>query len=118
VSAEAGHDEVHALIERFAAAARRMHTSEDFDESLQRITDTAVHALRGCEAASISLVERDGPVTRGATSALALAGDQIQYEENEGPCLDAAMEEPWVYTPDLTQEPRCPRSAERMSSSV
>ncbi|MDQ1617885.1 MAG: hypothetical protein QOE19_454 [Actinomycetota bacterium] len=111
----AGHDEVHALIERFTVAASRMHATEDFEESLKRITDTAVQALRGCEAASISLLERDRPVTRGATAALALAADQIQYEEGEGPCLDAALQERWVYTPDLTHEPRWPRSAGRMS---
>jgi hypothetical protein len=35
----------------------------------------------------------DGPDAPGATNALATDGHQIQYEEGEGPCLDAAMDE-------------------------
>jgi hypothetical protein len=92
-----------------------VHASEDFPGSLARITSTAEQAIGGCEAASISLLSGDGPVTFGATSALADEGDRIQYEEGEGPCLDAAMEEQWVYTPDLAVDPRWPRSAARLS---
>jgi transcriptional regulator with GAF, ATPase, and Fis domain len=106
---------VHSLILEFTALARHVHASEDFPGSLDRITSTAEQAIGGCEAASISLLTREGPVTFGATDALAEEGDQIQYEEGEGPCLDAAMEEQWVYTPDLAVDPRWPRSAARLS---
>jgi GAF domain-containing protein len=109
------HEVVHSLVLEFAALARQVHASEDFPGSLARITSTAEQAVGGCEAASISLLTRDGPVTFGATDALADEGDQIQYAEGEGPCLDAAMEEQWVYTPDLAVEPRWPRSAARLS---
>jgi GAF domain-containing protein len=109
------HAVVHSLILEFAALARQVHASDDFPGSLARITSTAEQAIGGCEAASISLLTRDGPVTFGATNALADEGDQIQYEEREGPCLDAAMEEQWVYTPDLAVDPRWPRSAARLS---
>jgi hypothetical protein len=34
-----------------------------------------------------------GPIALGATDALATDGEQIQYEEGEGPCLDATMDE-------------------------
>ena len=113
---EASHPAaVHSLIVEFTDLARQVHGSEDFPGSLARITSTAEQAIGGCEAASISLLTRDGPVTLGATHALADEGDQIQYEESEGPCLDAAMEEQWVYTPDLAVDPRWPRSAARLS---
>jgi transcriptional regulator with GAF, ATPase, and Fis domain len=106
---------VHSLILEFTDLARQVHASEDFSDSLARITATAEQAIGGCEAASISLLTRDGPITFGATNALADEGDQIQYEEGEGPCLDAAMDEQWVYTPDLAVDPRWPRSAARLS---
>jgi hypothetical protein len=44
-----------------------------------------VHALDGCDSASLSLIAKDGPVTKAATDQLCRDGDQIQYDEGEGP---------------------------------
>lgn len=112
------HDSVHALIEEFADIARRVHASDDVDESLERVTATAVHSISGCEAASISLLGKSGPYTRGDTHRLALDGDQIQYDEGEGPSLDAAVKDAWISTPDLGVDPRWPRSAARMAAEL
>jgi GAF domain-containing protein len=112
------HDAVHSLIEEFAAIARLVHASDDFDDSLRRITSTAEQAIGGCEAASISMMTKNGPVTFGATDVLADEGDQIQYDEAEGPCMDAALLEQWVSTPDLGVDPRWPRSASRLSHEL
>lgn len=114
----APHDAVHALIVEFADLARQVQTSDDVDASLRRITSTAVQAVGGCEAASVSVIAKDGPLTFAATDALAGQGDQIQYEEGEGPCLDAALHETWVSTPDLSVDPRWPRSAARLSRDL
>jgi hypothetical protein len=112
------HDAVHSLIVEFAELARRVQTVEDFDASLGRITATAVQAVGGCHAASVSLITKGGPVTFAATDPLADLGDQIQYDEGEGPCLDAALQETWVSTPDLSVDPRWPRSAARLSREL
>jgi transcriptional regulator with GAF, ATPase, and Fis domain len=112
------HDAVDSLIEEFASVAGHIHASGEFDESLGRITATAQQTVGGCEAASISLIAKDRPVTFGATDTIALVGDQIQYDEGEGPCLDAALQETWVSTPDLTADPRWPRSAARLSGQL
>jgi GAF domain-containing protein len=104
-----------SLIEAFSEIAQRIHTSEDYDDSLRRITETATGAIRGCDAASLSLIENGAAVTRAATSDLALAGDQIQYEENEGPCLDAATE---LYSPDLGADSRWPTSSSRIAREL
>jgi transcriptional regulator with GAF, ATPase, and Fis domain len=106
------------LVDAFTSIAEHLHASDDVEASFRRITSAAVHALVGCEAASVSVLEKTGPVTHAATSPLADLGDQIQYAENEGPCLDAAMEERWVYTPDLAVDTRWPRSARRMSREL
>jgi transcriptional regulator with GAF, ATPase, and Fis domain len=111
----APHDAVHSLIEEFARVAPRVRASADFDDSLTRITGTAVTAVKGCESASISLLDKGRPVTRGATDRLAFDGDQIQYDEGEGPCLDAALQGLWVYEPDLAADVRWPRSSRRIA---
>ncbi len=113
-----GTQPTRALIDEFAQIAAHVHSSEDYEDSMRRITDAAVHAIDGCEVASISLLERSGPVTYAATGSLADRGDAIQYEEREGPCLDAAMQERWVYTRDLSASDRWPRSSTRLVSEL
>jgi transcriptional regulator with GAF, ATPase, and Fis domain len=113
-----GHEAVASLIEEFAELARQVHASDDFDDSMSRITATARHAIGGCDSASVSLLTKDGPITRGATDAIASAGDQIQYQTGEGPCLDAAMEERWIYTPNVGIDPRWPRSAAQIGAEL
>jgi hypothetical protein len=113
-----GHAVIHQLIEDFAELARHIHASDNFDESLGRITAAAVQAISGCEAASISLIDEDGPQTRGSTNWLAAHGDQIQYEEGEGPCMVAATEQRWIYSPDLSAETRWPRASKRMAREL
>lgn len=105
-----------SLVGAFSEMASHVHSSEDHEESMRRITETARSVIGGCDSASLSLLTKDGPVTRAATSKLSFDGDQIQYDEGEGPCLDAAMKERWVYTPDLGADQRWPRSSVRMAS--
>lgn len=102
------------LITAFGQVARRMYASEDFGETVQRITAAAVDALPHCDAASLTLLEGRRLVSHGATDPLAEAADTVQYEEREGPCLDAAMAERWLYTADLAADPRWPRSSKRL----
>ena len=104
-----------SLIEAFSEIAQHVQASEDPEESMGRITRTAVDAISGCHSASMSLLTPDGAATCAATDQLALDGDQIQYEEREGPCLDAAMHERWVYVPALRQDPRWPTSSTRLA---
>jgi GAF domain-containing protein len=103
-----------ALVDAFAEIAASIRSSEDDEATMRRITETAVAAIEPCKASSLSLVLKDGPVTRASTSPLASQGDQFQYDEGEGPCLDAAMHERWLYTPDVATDQRWPRSCGRM----
>ena len=103
-----------ALLDAFAEIAASIWSSEDDEATMRRVTETAVTAIDPCEASSLSLVLKDGPVTRASTSPLATQGDQLQYVEGEGPCLDAAMHERWLYTPYVATDQRWPRSCGRM----
>jgi GAF domain-containing protein len=107
-----------SLIEAFSEIAQRIHSSEDYEDSMRRITETATDAIPRCRSASLSLLEKDGPRTHAATSQLSLEGDQVQYDEGEGPCLDAAMNERWVYTPHIASDERWPRSSPRLAAEL
>lgn len=107
-----------ALVDEFSEIASHVHSSDDFQTSLRKVTESAVHAIGGCDAASLSLLDKNGPSTHAATDPMAKAGDQIQYVEHEGPCLDAAMRERWVYTPNLAVDRRWPLSAARIADEL
>ena len=113
-----GAQPLPALVTAFAEMSSQIYVAEDFDETLHRVTATATKLIPGCDSASISLVEKNGPVTRAPVGELALAGDQIQYDEGEGPCLDAALTQSVVYTPDTRRDARWARSAERIADEV
>lgn len=102
-----------SLVEAFREMAARIHSSEDYEDTLARISWTAADTIE-CDAASISTLEPTGPVSHGITAALAEKGDRIQYEENEGPCLDAAMSERWIYTADMAVADQWPQSSRRL----
>jgi transcriptional regulator with GAF, ATPase, and Fis domain len=103
-----------SLVEAFREMAAHVHSSEDYEDTYGRISATAVQTIKGCDAASISLIEETGPVSHGITDSLAQRGDLIQYETREGPCLDAAMAERWIYTPDMAAADRWPMSSRRL----
>jgi transcriptional regulator with GAF, ATPase, and Fis domain len=103
-----------SLLDAFQEMAAHVHASEDYEDTYRRITSTAAHTITGCDAASISTIEKGKPITHGSTGALASDGDQIQYDEGEGPCLDAAMHERWVYTPDMAKTRKWPHSSKRL----
>jgi GAF domain-containing protein len=107
-----------SLVEAFSEIASHIHSSEDYEETMRRITETAVSAVSGCESSSLSLLEKHGPATHAATSELALRGDQIQYDEGEGPCLDAAQKQAYVLTADLAHDPRWPKSSTRIANEL
>jgi GAF domain-containing protein len=62
---------------------------DSFEATLQHVVDLACVGVAGCEMAGITLLERDGPTTAAATSHAAATIDAIQYQANDGPCLDA-----------------------------
>jgi ANTAR domain/GAF domain len=102
------------LIEAFQEMAAHVHASEDHEDTFRRITATAINTITGCDAASISTIEAGKPVTHGSTGELATRGDLVQYAENEGPCLDAAMRERWIYIPDMAKAGKWPQSSRRL----
>lgn len=102
--------------ERISLEVRLAQLASVFDElgtleeTLRAVTEAAVELVPGCEAASITL--RRGNDRMGSvapTAAFASEADHRQYTLDEGPCLDAARENPLVVSADVATDGRWPR---------
>jgi GAF domain-containing protein len=96
---------------RMSAIAREMRTqSHSVQDTLDTVVSIAVELFEGCDEAAITVMSRrNGGSTPAATGARARAGDELQYELKEGPCLDAAWNSELVASDDLRHDERWPR---------
>ena len=106
------------LAETFAEVALALLSEPDLDRTLQRIVDTAVKSVPGCDHAGISLIERRRITTRAASDEVPHAVDAIQYETDSGPCLDAIREHQAFFVDDLREETRWPDFATRATDAT
>lgn len=106
------------LLGAFEEMTARLRLSNDLADTFTIVTEAAVRTIDGCQAASVSLLEGTGFVTRAATDPIADKGDHIQYDAGEGPCLSAATDKPLIYTPILRQDQRWPRSASTIANEL
>jgi hypothetical protein len=83
------------LAAAFAAIAEHLYSAGSYEEVLQRIAETAVSTVTGCEIASVTMVG-GGYRTASTTDPTATSVDETQYDADEGPCLDAVYQ-PVVY---------------------
>ena len=80
------------------------------DELLYLICLAAVDAVPGAEYAGITVADRDGRLeTAGATHPVVQRLDALQYEFNEGPCVDAVRGRWQARSDDLRYDVRWPR---------
>lgn len=111
-------DAAQWLVAALLQLADRVHVSGSHEDTYRLIATTAVEGIVGCDAASISTLEKSGPVSHGPTGPLAERADQIQYEQAEGPFWDAAMSERWIYIPDIHAAGRWPTSSRRLADEL
>ncbi|WP_157979605.1 GAF and ANTAR domain-containing protein [Kribbella monticola] len=99
------------LIEAAARLVKSL-TPGDLDHTLSRITVAAVEVLPEVDYASITVKHSDGRLETVAPTDDVLWGvDAAQYDLQEGPCYDAAVDTVHVVSPDLGADPRFPRYA-------
>ena len=98
--------------ERLIETARRLSktlTPGDLDHTLRRITAAAVEVLPEVDMASITIKHADGSLeTVAPTHDVLCEVDAAQYELQEGPCYDAAVNTTHVISPDLAADERFP----------
>ncbi len=101
------------------AAAARDLGSEDVERTLEKSIHFAVELIDGCDECAITLVRRGTALeTPVSTGDLPKRGDALQYELDEGPCIDAVWEHEVVISADLAQEKRWPTWGPRVVAEL
>ena len=107
-------DQVTAeLAESVSASARALFAPGSVAETLQRIVDISVDTIDSCDLAGIFLVAEGRVTTPAASDPLVVELDGLQFETDEGPCLDAISEQGVYYAGDLQVDDRWPQFGPR-----
>jgi GAF domain-containing protein len=85
-------------------------------EVLEEITAIATAGIPGSESTSITLVRGDRAYTAAHDGAMALAADELQYDEGAGPCLDAGRGGVVLRIDEMRTEQRWPGYVERTAA--
>ncbi len=90
---------------------------DDLRSTLDEITRVAVRVMDECDGASLTTFQDGVPGVVAADGDWARELDELQYQEREGPCLDAARTGNVFRVRDMREESRWPfyvaRAAER-----
>ncbi len=104
--------------ETFAEVARILLAEHNVEATLARIGQLAVQTVDGCDHAGISLIEGRNVTTVGSSDEVPDLVDAIQYEVDDGPCLDAIRRHQ-VFTVDhLSAEKRWPQFSRRAAEET
>lgn len=97
--------------DRIAAAARALEAEASSQHTMERTLEIARELVPSCDHAGISLMRRGRIESPAYSDPVVLAFDMLQYEHEQGPCVDAIFAEEMVHSPDLEHDPRWPRWA-------
>lgn len=104
--------------ETFAEVARLLLAEHGLDATLNRVGQLAVQTLDGCDHAGISLIEGRKVTTVGSSDEVPALVDAIQYEVDDGPCLDAIRLHQVFLVSHLEQERRWPEFSLRAAEET
>lgn len=97
----------------FGDVARALVAEDTLQDTLDRIVQLAVDTIVGCDFAAVSLMERRKIHTAASTGDVPERVDAIQYDVDDGPCLDAIEDHEVVQVDDLSKEQRWPGFSQR-----
>ncbi len=93
---------------RLSALAGAVLGQDDLHSTLDEVTRLAVATLPACDGASLTTFEDGRPGVVAADGDWSRSLDELQYEEREGPCLDAARTGNVFRVRDLAEDSRWP----------
>ena len=100
----------HELAQRMAELARAVGGPRRVNEVLSDVTREVLELIPGADTAGILFVGKAGKFESVAgTSELPHQLDELQMRYDEGPCLEAAVDDLIVRTDDFAHETRWPR---------
>src|SRR3954468_20641992 len=79
-------DDLVNSLERLAEVLQNQRT---LGAALAGIAEAATVSVPGCDAATIAISLEGRPVSAAMTARVALELDMVQYDTDEGPCLEA-----------------------------
>jgi GAF domain-containing protein len=100
--------------ELWRALSRVVLVGRSLEDVLTEITAIATPGIPGAESTSITLVRGDRAFTVAHDGEMALAADELQYQEDAGPCLDAGRGGVVLRVDDMAAETRWPSYVERV----
>ena len=105
-----GHTkEAPDLAAMMGEVARQLDQPDSVADQLSAVLNAAVETVPGVDVASITVLHKDGRAETVAwTDPLAYEIDVMQYELDEGPCLDALRRRPFLRVDDMPAERRWP----------
>ncbi len=112
--------DLRTLAQSLRDAGRAMHSPEGgLEGTLEAIAQTARDAVPGFDHVGVTVVRGDGTLaTAAATGPLVREMDTLQYEVDQGPCLDAMRRRALVLAEDLpAQAHNWPRYAFEASAA-
>lgn len=82
--------------------------ADDLHEALGRVARVAARVVEPCDAASVTLWRDGAPATAATSGPGAQELDELQYREQEGPCVSCVREGTVFRVVDLREESRWP----------
>ncbi len=101
------------LAETFAEISRVLLAEPDVQRTLDKMCQLLVHTVDGCNHAVVTIVHDRQLESPAASDDVGPAVDALQFEVDDGPCVEAIREHQTVVTDDLTTETRWPRFSGR-----
>jgi GAF domain-containing protein len=102
-------DQESELAVRMAEMARATARSRTPEEILDEVTAAAVELIPGVGTAGILMINKDGFESIAGTTDIPHRLDQLQMTFQEGPCVQAALDDAIVRTDDFREEDRWPK---------
>lgn len=88
--------------------SRVTFVDRSLEDVLTEIVGIAAEGIPGAEATSITLIRGDRPFTAAYSGDMAVAADELQYQEGYGPCMDAGRGGVVLRVDDMRTETRWP----------
>jgi transcriptional regulator with GAF, ATPase, and Fis domain len=101
------------LAEAFAEISRVLLAEPGVQRTLERMCQWLVATVEGCDHSVVTLVEDHHMSSRASSDEVGPAVDAIQFEVDEGPCVEAIREHATLQADDLATETRWPKFSRR-----
>ena len=100
------------IIENLQELHGLLSSEETLQSTLERMAQLARATIEGCDAAGVTILENSNVSTAAATDDFTLKIDHDQYQNREGPCLQALSTQEVVVVDDIASDSRWPNFAE------